>query len=136
MVALVAFDRLPRGAYPVAIVMIGLSLLLHISLISPQLNGGDIHVEYYFQNQVFQNGYWDFTIPHNYNTALSVVLLCPIYSLLLNMDAIWIFKTIYPPIFCLVPLVLFHIFSQQIGDKKAFFSTFFFMSTSMRCRHY
>ncbi|MCK4786507.1 MAG: DUF2206 domain-containing protein, partial [Desulfobacteraceae bacterium] len=128
VVAAVAFDRLPQKAYPLAIALIGLSLLLHISLISPQLNGGDIHVEYYFQNQVFQNGYWDFTIPHNYNTALSIVLLCPIYSLLLNMDAIWVFKIIYPLIFCLVPLVLFHIFREQIGDKKAFFSAFFFMS--------
>lgn len=128
VVALVAFDRLPRNAYPLAIVMIGLSLLLHVSLISPQLVGGDIHVEYYFQNLVVQNSYWDFTTPHNYNTALSIVLLCPIYSLILNMDATWVFKIVYPLLFCFVPLVLFHIFREQIGAKKAFFAAFFFMS--------
>jgi len=128
VVALVAFDRLPGNAYPLAIVIIGISLLLHVTLISSQLSGTDIHVEYYFQNLVVQNGYWDFTIPHNYNTALSVVLLCPIYSLLLNIDAIWVFKIIYPLIFCLVPLVLFHIFRDQIGAKRAFFSAFFFMA--------
>jgi uncharacterized membrane protein len=128
VVAAVAFDKLPQKAYPLAIVLIGLSLLLHISLISSQLYGCDIQVEYYFQNQVFQNGYWYFTVPHNYNTALSIVLLCPTYSLLLNMDTILVFKTIYPLIFCLVPLALFYIFRGHIGDKRAFFSAFFFMS--------
>lgn len=131
VVALVAFDKLPKDAYPLAIVMIGLSLLLHVTLISSQLSGYDIHLEYYFQNLVVQNGYWDFTIPHTYNTALSVVMLCPIYSLVLNMDAIWTFKIIYPLIFCLVPLALFQAYREQIGEKKAFFATFFFMSMPM-----
>ncbi len=131
VVALVAFDRFPKDAYPLVIAMIAVSFLLHVSLISLQLNGADMHVEYYFQNQVGLNGYWDFTIPHNYNTALSVVLLAPIYSLLLNMEVVWVFKIIYPLIFCLVPLVLFNIFRDQIGDKKAFLSTFFFMSMPM-----
>ena len=128
VVVLAAFGRLPRNAYPLAIVMIGFSLLLHVTLISNQLSGYDIHAEYYFQNLVAQNGYWDFTIPHNYNTSLSVVLLCPVYSCILNMDAIWVFKIIYPLIFCLVPLALFHIFREQIGNKRAFLSAFFFMS--------
>lgn len=128
VVAAAAFDRLPRKAYPLAIALIGLSLLLHVSLISPQLVGVDIHAEYYFQNQVFQNGHWDFTIPHNYNTALSIVMLCPIFSLVLDMDAVWVFKIIYPLIFSLVPLALFHVFREQIGDKKAFLSAFFFMA--------
>lgn len=131
VVALAAFDRLPRRTYPLAIVMIALSLMLHVSLISSQLNGGDIHVEYYFQNLVFQNGYWDYTLPHNYNTALSIIMLCPIYSPLLNTDAIWIFKIIYPLIFSLVPLGLFLIFSAQMGARKAFLATFFFMSMPM-----
>jgi len=130
VVAMIAFDRLPKNAYPLAIVMIAVSLLLHVSLISPQLNGGDIHVEYYFQNLVVQNNYWDFTISHNYNTALSVVMLCPIYSLVLNMDAVWVFKIIYPLLFSLVPLALFYIFREQIGAKRAFLSAFFFMSVT------
>ena len=128
VVALVAFDRLPGNAYPLAIVIIAVSLLLHVTLISSQLSGTDIHAEYYFQNLVAQNGYWNFTIPHTYNTATSIVFLCPIYSLMLNMDSIWIFKVIYPLAFSLVPLALFHIFRGQIGAKKGFFAAFFFMS--------
>lgn len=131
VVALVAFNRLPKNSYPLAIVMIGVSLLLHVSLISSQLWGYDIHVEHYYQNLVAQNGYWDFTIPGNGNTALSITMLCPIYSIVLNMDAIWVFKTIYPILFCLVPLALFHISSKQIGSKRAFFAAFFFIGMPM-----
>ncbi|MFO7996362.1 MAG: DUF2206 domain-containing protein, partial [Dehalococcoidia bacterium] len=131
VVAMVAFHRLPGNAYPLAIVMVGLSLLLHVTLISGQLSGYDIHGEYYFQHLVAQAGYWDATVPHNLNTALSIVMLNPIYSLLLNMDAIWVFKIVYPLIFCLVPLALFHIFREQIGAREAFLAAFFFMATPM-----
>jgi len=44
------------------------------------------------------------------------------------MDAVWIFKIVYPLFFCLVPLALFHVYRQQIGSRRAFFSVFFFMS--------
>lgn len=131
VVALVAFDRFPKDAYPLIIIMIAVSILLHVSLISSQLNGADMHVEYYFQNQVLLNNHWDSSIMHTYNTALSVVLLSPIYSLLLNMEAIWVFKIIYPLIFCFAPLILFQIFRGQIGDKKAFLAVLFFMAMPM-----
>ena len=131
IVTLAAFDKLPQKAYPLAIVMIALSLLLHITLISGQLSGYDIHGEYYHQNLVLNSGYWDFTILGNYNTALSVVLLGPIYSLLMNVDVVWVLKVVYPLIFSLAPLALFHLFGKQIGSKRAFLATFFFMSMPM-----
>ncbi len=128
VVALVAFDRLPKNAYPWAIAMIAIGLLFHLSLISSTLYGSDISVEYYFQHIVLQNGYWDFTLPHNYNTCLSIIFLSPVYALMLNMDAIWVFKIIYPLIFCLAPLALFHIFREQIAAKRAFLAVFFFVA--------
>jgi len=56
VVAMVAFDRLPKNAYPWAIAMIAISLLFHLSLISPTLYGSDIQIEYYFQHIVLENG--------------------------------------------------------------------------------
>jgi uncharacterized membrane protein len=128
VVALVAYDRLPRSVYPLAVTMIAISLMFHLSLISPTLYGSDIQREYYFQHLVLQNGYWDSTIPNNYNTCLSIVFLCPIYSLLLNIDGVWVFKIVYSVLFSLVPLALFCIFREQIEAKKAFLSTFFYMT--------
>jgi uncharacterized membrane protein len=131
VIGMVALDRLPKNAYPLAITMIAIGLLFHLSLISPTLYGSDISVEYYFQHIVLQNGFWDPTIPNNYNTCLSIVLLSPIYSLMLNIDATWIFKVIYPLFFSLVPLILFHAFRRQVGARKALLAAFVFLSTPL-----
>jgi uncharacterized membrane protein len=126
---LVAFDKfIPVKIYGLAIVAISLSLLYHQTLVSPYLIGWDIHVEYYFQNLIVTNSYWDSSIPYSLNSMLSITMLCPIYSLVSGMDGIWVFKIIYPFIFSLVPLGLFQIWQEQIGAKKAFLATFFFMS--------
>jgi uncharacterized membrane protein len=129
VVALVVHDKLLQSAYPLTIVMIAISIMFLLSLISPTLFGSDIQREYYFQNLVLQNGYWDSAIPNNYNTCLSIVLLCPIYSLLLNIDGVWVFKIVYSILFSIIPLTLFCIYKEQIGAKKAFLSSFFYMTT-------
>jgi uncharacterized membrane protein len=55
-------------------------------------------------------------------------MLAPLYSIVSNMDIIWVFKIIYPFLFSLVPLGLYHVFQKQTDDKIAFFSCFFFVS--------
>lgn len=128
-VVLITFNRfIPERLYPLAAFCIGLSLLWHWSLISPYLWGWDIHVEYYFQNLVLMNSLWDYSLPSNVNAMLSITMLAPVYSLFLDMDTMWIFKTIYPMLFSLVPLALFQVFRKQTSNKVAFFSVFFFMS--------
>ncbi len=129
VVGLAAFGRfIDHRVYPVAIAIIALCLLYQTTLISPYLTGFDIHLEYYFEQLVVENGYWDAMLPHGYNFALSITMLAPIYSLILDIDGAWIFKVIYPFIFSLVPLALFHIFHQQMSAKKAFLAAFFFMA--------
>ncbi|MCL0094698.1 DUF2206 domain-containing protein [Dehalococcoidales bacterium] len=127
--ALVAFNRfIPQRLYPLAVVMIAISLLWHWSLISQYLFGGDIHIEYYFQNLVLTNSLWDYAIPHSYNAMLSITMLAPIYSLILDMDSVWVFKIVYPLFFSLVPLALFQVVRKQTDDRIAFLAVFFFMS--------
>jgi len=129
IVGIAAFGKfISEKIYPFAIIMIGSALLWHITLSSSWLSGGDIHMEYYFQNLVLQSGWWNATIPNNVNGTLSIVMLMPIYSLLLNIDPVWVFNLIHPVIFALVPLALFYIYREQIGSKRAFLSAFFFMS--------
>jgi len=133
MIALIAlligFDKFfPKNLYPLVIITIGVSLLLHTSLISSYIVGGDIHVEYYFAKLVGESGYWDSTRFHAVNAMLSVTILPTIYSTLLNVDLPWIFKTIYPILYSFVPLGLYQIYQQQTGKKTAFLSVFFFMS--------
>ena len=129
IVALVIFNKfIPKRLYPLAIFVIAIALLYHKSLISMYLTGWDIHLEYYFYKLTEMNSYWDWTIPNTYNAMLSATILPSIYSYLLNIDAAWIFKIIYPVFFSLVPLGLYHLYQKQTDDRTAFLAAFFFMS--------
>ena len=128
--ALIAFDKfIPAKAYSVAIFTIAVSLVLHVSLISPYPYGWNIDHEYYFSELIATNSYWDSSLSFTgINSLLSIVMLAPIYSKMLSINIIWVFKAIYPFIHSLLPLAIFAACKEQIGSKKAFFSSFFFMS--------
>lgn len=121
-------DRLNKNIYPLVIWSISITLLFHSSLISQYVWGADIHHEMFISNLVKSEGVWNPLIPDNYNSVLSLTILAPIYSNILNMELTWVFKIIYPLIFSFVPVGLYKLFSSQIEDKTAFLSTFFFMS--------
>ena len=118
---------IPEKFYPLAIWSISLSLIFHLTLISQYLTGCDIHVEFYLFKLVADNSYWDSTIPITVNAMLSITIVPVIFSELLNINGVWIFKIVYPFIFSLLPLGLFHIFKQQTDGLTAFLATFFFM---------
>ena len=128
-VILSIFDIIPTRLFPLAIVMIALALLFHHAFISFHLcGGGDRGWEYYFSILTLKNSLWDSTIGNISNAMLSVVMLPPIYSKLLNIDGMWIIKIIYSSIYTMVPLALYQAYRKQINDKTAFLSAFFFMS--------
>ena len=126
---LIGFNKfIPKNLYPLAVFVIAISILFHRSLISMYVTGYDIQFEYYLCNLVKMNGMWDPTRLGNLNAMLSLVMLAPIYSIILNMEITWVFKIIYPLLFSLVPLGLYPVFQKQTDDKIAFLSCFFFMS--------
>lgn len=114
--------------YPVAIYIMSLSLLYHDSLISLYITGWDIQIEYYLSNLVLTNSLWNPNIISNVNAMLSIVMLAPILSILLDMNLILIYKIIYPILFSLVPIGLFIVFKKLTNDKVAFLSCFYFIS--------
>ncbi|AKB17644.1 DUF2206 domain-containing protein [Methanosarcina sp. WWM596] len=122
-------DLLPKNLYPFSIFIISISILYHNSLASTFLDGWDIHFEYYFANLVLGNSLWDSTIPLNVNAMLSIVMLAPIYSEICNLELTYVFKIVYPFIFSMVPIGIYHIYQKQIlNEKIAFISVFYFMS--------
>ena len=128
---LVGFDIIPARVYPFLIFIVALSLLYHKSLISPYLWGWDIHAEYYFANLVKNLSYWDYTIPNRFNSVLSTVIIAPIYSIFGGMDLTGVFKIIYPFIFSLAPVGLYHVFRKEFDSKIAILSTLFFVFLSV-----
>ena len=127
---MIAFNRfIPSRLYPLAVITIAIALLYHQSLISTYFIGtGDIHWEYYLSELVRGSSYWDATFPSACNAMLSIMMLPTIYSNLLNIEAVWVFKAIYPLFFSLVPLGLYQVYKEQTERKIAFLSVFFFMS--------
>jgi uncharacterized membrane protein len=119
---------IPRDMLPFAILSISLTLLLHEAMISHYLTGWDVHAEYYYQGLVIVNGHWMWSIPNNLNAMLSITVLCPIYSFILKIDSMWVLKIIYPLLFSLVPLILYEVYKEYWGPKRAFFASFLFVS--------
>jgi len=125
---LVAFNRIKKRSYIIAVLVISISLLFHTSLVTNYIWGWDIQREYYLANLVMKNGLWKTFISDNYNGMLSVTVLAPLISILTDLNLVWVFKTIYPVIFSFVPLVLFRFFEKQTESRVAFFAAFFFMT--------
>lgn len=129
IVVSVAFNRfISKKFYSLTVIVIAIALLYHRSLISPYLTGPDIPIEYYFSNLIVTNSYWDSTIASSFNGVLSTTILPAIYTVILGIDTIWIYKIFYPLLLSLVPLGLYYVFNQQTDEKTAFLSAFFFIS--------
>ncbi|WNZ29238.1 MAG: DUF2206 domain-containing protein [Candidatus Bathyarchaeota archaeon] len=129
---------LPSNLYPIALLMIGLSILFHSSLISSYIVpfGSDIPGEYLLFQNTLNNSQWTSIIPtsigstllNTYNNMLSVTILPTVYTILLNVDSSILFKVLYPLIFSLVPVVLYTVWQEYVDKKYAFLATFLFMA--------
>jgi len=128
--------QLPLKLYSFAVLMIAISLLFHSSLISKYLVsfGSDNPIEYYVFKITENNAHWSSGIYSGHlgygrvNSMLSVTILPTIYSSLLNMDATWVLKILYPLIFSFVPLALYQLWRKNVGEKRAFIAAFLFMT--------
>jgi len=116
--------------YPIIIFVSSFFLLFSNSLISNYISGWDIHVEYYLSQLVISNSLWNYSNSlSNVNAMLSIVMLAPIYSSISDLSLVWVFKIVYPFIYCFLPLGLYNIYKKQIGVHKiAFMSVLFFIS--------
>ena len=133
-----ATNKISSKYYVLTILVISVSLVFQNSLISPYLSGYDIQREYFFANYIFNIASWSpfsssitNTIGPEWlslNSILSVTILPTIYSRVLNLDLLWVYKIIYPLLLSLLPLGLYKIFKDQTNDRIAFLSTIFFVS--------
>lgn len=126
----VAFDKIPKGLFPITIFIISISLLYHTSLSTPYIFGRDINQEFYQAHLVLANSHLNFTQGYNLkvNSLLGDVIIGPIFSLILGIGLSGVFKVVYPFLFSLVPLGLYYAFKKQTTEKIAFFSCFLFVS--------
>ena len=125
---------LPPKLYPLAILMIAISLLYGSSLISKYLVtfGSDISGEYFTFKTTEDSAHWNSVLKQpghaRLNSMLSVTILPTIYSNLLNISGTYVLKVLYPLLFSLVPLALYQLWQKNLGKKGAFFAAFLLMA--------
>jgi len=129
IILIISKDNISNDTYSLVIYSIALSLLLHISLIGPFINGSDIQTEYFIANDVKTNARWNQNVTNNVNSMLSIVMIAPMSSLMFGLDISTIFKGFYPILFALVPVILFQIYKEMLDIKISFLSVIFFMFT-------
>jgi uncharacterized membrane protein len=117
--------------YPLAILAVSLSLLLHRSLITNNLMGWDIQLEYYYSSTVLQNSFYSIHGSGTLNSLLSITLLNPIYSIILDLNEVWVYKIAYPLVYSIVPLVLYNFYNKSFNERNqkiAFVAVLLFIS--------
>lgn len=123
----------PSNAYPLAVLIIAVSLLFHSALISKYLItfGSDVTLEYVMSQFTINSGRWTSSGLEKFgrlDPMLSITILPTIYHNLLNIDLTSIYKVAFPLIFSLVPLGLYALWQRKIGSKAAFIVTFLVMA--------
>jgi len=135
---IVSRKLLPAKLYPVLIFIVAVALLYHSSLLTMHVVsfGSDAASEYFVAKTTFDAEKWNSIVPYwdeltgRVNAMLSVTILPTIYSKLLNLDMVWVFKILFPLIFAFVPIGLYQLWQNYVGKKYALLSTFLFMSFS------
>lgn len=126
----IAFRKSSSNIYPLIIWVVSISLLFHTSLASTYIsNHGDADALYRFASMVKMSNFWDVTAAVPTNSLLSVTMFLPIFSEITSLDLNWVIKILYPAMFSLVPLGLFHIYNKQFSEKISLLSCFLFMFT-------
>ncbi len=124
----VFMKKISTKLYPLYLFSISLGLLWTHSLISGDIIGGDIQLEYSTLSAVINNSFWDPQIHTNLNAMLSITIMPPVYSILLGLSPVWLLKIIYSFLLSLVPMALFLMYKNFCSEKISFLSAFFFIS--------
>ncbi len=99
--------KIPDGIYPYAILFIGLSFSLLIGLKTDYIIGNDVYMEKFIFDSTFTNGYWAMYVSNILDTCLSVSVLPTIYRIFTGLSGDIIFKTLYPLLCSVMPLIVY-----------------------------
>ena len=122
-------NKIPESTYPIAILMIGMSLSLMYGLRSNCMSSTDSSIEYYTFQLTLSNFNWDVSEYYNdLNACLSVTILPTLYKVFLGMDDAYIYKILYNLICSIIPLCTYLLFKKYVNKHCALLSSFFFMA--------
>lgn len=122
-------DRLHPAVIPTAIFGNALALLLMTSLRGWFTTGHDIQTEFYVFELAKTNGAWAVALFRNaYNACLSITILPTIFSGLLQMPDVYVYKVPFQIIFACMPPLAYLIVRRYASQTIALLSVFYLIS--------
>ncbi|WP_394700741.1 DUF2206 domain-containing protein [uncultured Methanobacterium sp.] len=122
-------NKTPKFTYPLAIIMISLSLVLMHGLRSSYVTLSDSSIEIYVLKLTLSNLHWDPSLfKQNYNSSIALSILPSIYYIILGIKEFYIYKIVYNLLFVLTPLCGYLIFRKYCNEYFAFLAAFFLFS--------
>jgi uncharacterized membrane protein len=120
--------RLSTFTIVVVIFSIALSTLLLTSLRSWGITGHDIKVEYMVYSLTAQVGKWDIGNYRNaYNACMSITILPVVFTKLLHVDGLVVFKFIDQVLFALCPIGIFILSRRYVTRTLSFLGAMLFV---------
>ena len=121
-------EKVYQSTYPVAISMIGLSLLFMHSLTSFHIFGVDIHEEFYCYKLTLTNLHWSISLyPELYNSSLFITIFPTILYSLSNINPEYVFKLFFPLIAIISPLSVYVFSKRYFNNYYAFLASLLFI---------
>lgn len=123
--------------FPLVIGCVSLSLLLSTNLISNNLSGSDIQIEFNIFQQVNRLGFWRPTNPIGitaqvgsaaYYSSLSISILPVIIGKVTGLPDVTTLQLVFSILWALGPVVLYKVYRKLLEPRYAFLSVFLFMS--------
>jgi len=106
----------------------GVLLIYQTSLLTNNLIGSDIHLEYYYAQQSVLKGFSDPSIYAYINICIPITVLIPMYSVLSGIEVMWVIKVVQPLVLAILPVILYKIFKLQFGKLIGILSVVFFVT--------
>jgi uncharacterized membrane protein len=121
--------KINPSIFPLALILIGSSLLLMTSLRGWYVTGHDIQQEYYVFQLTRSKYLWNISyFKDAYNACLSLNILPTIFSSFLHINDLYVFKILFQLIFPFTIVSLYLTFKKYTTEPIAFVSSFYFMS--------
>jgi uncharacterized membrane protein len=135
LTAVILHKKFPIDVFPVALLTIYIAILFALWLTTNYIVGYDSNLELYSFKLTDNASMWNpisiYSEIDKGTAMLSTTVLPTIYSKILNLDATWVFKIIYPLLASFVPLGLYQFYSMQTRKEVAFLGTFLFITHAL-----
>ena len=127
--AIVRAERLSVPALLGVLYLVGLALLLMTSLRGWYVTGHDVQREFIVFQLTATTHRWDMSAYQDaYNACLSVTILPTILQSWTGVEPAYVYKALYPLVFALCPVAVFHVAARVASRRVAVLATVFFMS--------